>query len=130
MPARIAAASIASWKRPGSSRAARVRPSFAVTCAGMSRHQMTVSSGTRGLRDEALERRAEVTVAGPAPLVRKPEIGGGVLGATVEVGVVGLREVHEPAVVAEHHREQLRVTVEPEAAHDERLEVPGEEVGQ
>ena len=45
-PARIAAASIASWKRGGSSRAARVRPSFAVTWAGMSRHQMTVSSAT------------------------------------------------------------------------------------
>ena len=56
-PARIAAASIASWKRGASWRAARARPSLAVTCAGMSRHQMTVSSGTGWLRDEALERR-------------------------------------------------------------------------
>src|SRR6185436_10595409 len=129
-PARMAAESIASWKRGASSRAARARPSLAVTCAGMSRHQMTVSSGTGGLCDEALERRAEVAVAGSPTLVGEPEIGRGILGPAVESSVVGLREVHEPAVVAEHHRLELRVPVEPEAAHDERLEVTGEEVGQ
>ena len=45
-------------------------------------------------------------------------------------GVVALRQQHEPAVVAEVHRQQRRVAVEPETLPDQRVEVLGQEVGE
>ena len=45
-----------------------------------------------------------------------------------EVVVVGLCEIQEASVVPEILRQQLRMSVEPQAADHERVEVPGEEV--
>src|SRR5215468_5649191 len=122
-PARIAAASIASWKRSGSWVRADVRPSFAVTCAGMSRHQMTVSSGSGDRLHEPLQRRHEVPVPGPPLLVCEPEPLGCSSRTGAQVVVVRLGEVEQPPVVPEVLREQLGMMVEPEAADHDRLEM-------
>src|SRR5262245_60535190 len=129
-PARIAAASIASWKRSDSCARADRRPSLAVTWAGMSRHQMTVSSGSFRCLHEPCQRGHEVAVPG-APLdVLETEALGCRLGTRAKVLVVRLREVEQALVVAEVLREQLRVPVEPEPSDHDRVEVPGEEVGE
>src|SRR5262245_59868224 len=108
-PARIAAASIASWKRSESCARAVVRPSLAV----MWRDQMTVSSGS-GRLHEAGQRRNEVAVAGAPlhvleaePLGRRPRAG-------AQVGVVRLCEVQNPAVVPEVLLEEIGMSVEAE----------------
>ena len=110
--------------RPGSADGARPCSSVAPvlgrsTWAGMSRHQMTVSVGhVRRLRRRALGCDvAEVAEAGRGGARRRGprRVGCGLRARAVELRVVGLGEVDEPPVVAEVHRQQLRVPVEPEA---------------
>ena len=48
------------------------------------------------MRDEALEGRPQLAVAGAPVLEREPERRGGRAGALQQVGVVGLGEVDEP----------------------------------
>src|SRR5436189_129747 len=115
---------MASWKRSPSSTFTDVRrPVRATTCAGIFRHQITVSSAGTGacLLDEALERRPELAVARAPALEGEAEVVGGLTRPLVQGGVVGLREVDEPPVVAEHLREELRVEIELEAADDKGL---------
>src|SRR5262249_47590080 len=100
-----------------------------MTCAGMSRHQMTVSSGSGGLH-EAGEGGHEVAVAGSALLILESEPLGGELRARAEVGVVGLGQVQQSAVVPEVLPEELGMPVEPQPADDDRIEVSSEEVGE
>src|ERR1700754_1793259 len=97
----MAAASIASWKRSSSWALADVRPAFAVTCAGMSRHHTTVSCGGRSAIDEPFERRCKLAVPGPAPLEGDAEIVGRCPRAFRKTVVVGLREVEHALVVPE-----------------------------
>src|SRR5258708_15632970 len=47
-----------------------------------------------------------------------------------ETGIGHLPEVHQRLVVAEDHRLQLRVAVEPEAAHDGAVEIAHDPIGQ
>jgi hypothetical protein len=63
-------------------------------------------------------------------LEREPEPVRGRAGQRHQLRVLDLGEVHEPAVVREVHRLELRVAVDAEAADHEPLEVAGEEVGQ
>src|SRR3990170_8557734 len=91
---------------------------------------MTVSSGSALPLDESRQRRGELPVPGEAPLEGQAQLPGRRVGASGERGIVGLREVEEPAVVPEDVLDQLRVVVEPERPDDERVEVPREEVRQ
>ena len=77
-----------------------------------------------------LDGRCELAVAGRPALVGEAEPVGGGLGAPVELRIVGLGQVHEPAVVAEVQRQELGMPVEAEAGQDDRLELAGQEVGQ
>ena len=91
-PAAIAAASIASWKRSDSSALVARRPEPDVTCAGMSRQRMTVTSGTElEPSGEPVERRSELAVAGAHALEREAEPSGCRAGALRQRVVVGLR---------------------------------------
>src|SRR5262245_57035840 len=126
----MAAASIASWKRSESWARAADRPSLAVTCAGMSRHQITVSSGSAARLHEAGQRRDEVAVAGPPLLVLEPEPLCGSACSRTQIAVLRLCEVQKTAVVPEVLLEQLGVPVETEPADDDRVEVPRQEVGE
>ena len=65
-----------------------------------------------------------------AVLEREAEALSRAAGHREQVRVLGLGEVDEPAVVAEVHRLELRMAVDPEPADHQPLEVPGEEVGQ
>src|SRR5206468_6923112 len=96
----------------------------------MSRHQMTVSSGTGSRLDEAGERGKEVAVAGAALVVCETEPVGGGPCPRAKVFVFSLREVEEATVVPEVLGEKLRMPVEPEATDDDRIEMSGEEVGE
>src|SRR4249919_678700 len=96
----------------------------------MSRHQITVRSATDTSGDEALERRLQLAVAGAAALECESEVRSRGPRPLGELIVVGLREIEDALVVAEHQRQELRVAVELEGAHDERVEVPGKEVGE
>ena len=135
MPARLAALSIATWKRGWSTILLDRRPSLAMTWAGMSRHQMTVSVAIRQAAPppttrSACDRGRELAEAGVAVLEREAEPLGRAPRHRQQVRVVGLGEVDDPPVVAEVHRLELRVAVDAEAADHEPLEVAGEEVGQ
>jgi hypothetical protein len=44
--------------------------------------------------------------------------------------IVGLGEVHDAAIIAEIERQELRMTVDAQALPDQRVELPGQEVGQ
>ena len=73
----------------------------------------------------------QLAVARVAVLERKPSRSARAGGPCAEqVRIVGLGEVDDAPVVAEVHRLELRVAVDPEAADHEPLEVAGEEVGQ
>ena len=121
------------------------RPSRARTWAGMSRHQMTVRDAisgphaartvgsARSWRRRARRRQGsgrpgwrrtwgDARTRGPA--ARRPA-------RRARAGrVLGLGQEHDPGVVGEVRRLELRVTIDPEPADDEPLEVAGEEVGQ
>ena len=118
------------------------RPSFAITCIGMSRHQIVISvairrpSGAR-CRDERVQcprrrapRRTELAESHEPAFEREAEPIGRGLGPRRQPRVVGLGQEDEAPVVAEVERQQLGVTVQPQSADDQPLEVPGEEVGQ
>ena len=84
-----------------------------------------------GSCDGVLDGRGEVAVAGRPALEGEAEaVGGGAARASVQLRVVGLGEVDEPAVVAEVDRQQLGMAVEAEAGDDDRVELAGQEVGQ
>ena len=132
MPARLAALSMATWKRGWRTTLLDRRPSLATTWAGMSRHQMIERVGhVRRL----LRRRCWMDGArSPKPVGRRskarPSRSAAACGARGQLGIVGLGEVDEPAVVAEVHRQQLGMAVEAEAGADDRVELAGQEVGQ
>src|SRR5689334_4427455 len=136
---------MATWKRGWSTIFDWRRPSLAVTCAGMSRHQMTVMVATgscppllddvedrrrRPAGRDGGDRRAELAVAGLAPLVAEAQPASCSPRDSVQCGVDALREVYEPLVVAEVLLEELWMPVDAKALHDHPVEVPGEEVGQ
>src|SRR4029077_2071675 len=83
--------------------------------------------GTAGRRDD---RRAELAEAGPPQLEREAETLRGPPRGRDELRVVRLGEIHEPSVVAEVDRQELRMAVEPEPADDESVRVADEEVGE
>src|SRR6185503_1774683 len=113
MPARLAALSMATWKRGWRTTLLDRRASFATTCAGMSRHQMVERiggiSGGSGHGGGALDRGGEIAEPGLPPLKGEPEAVGGGLRPRRQVGVVALREIDQPLVRAEVHRQQLRM---------------------
>src|SRR6185295_10566854 len=116
MPARLAALSMATWKRGWRTTLLERRASLATTWAGMSRHQMIDRLGiSGGSCDGVLDGRGEVPEAGEPAFEGEPEPVGGCLGAGGQLRIVGLGEVDQPAVVAEVHRQQLRVAVQAEA---------------
>src|SRR6478736_5299939 len=122
---------MATWKRGWRTTLLERRASLATTWAGMSRHQMIDRLGiSGGSCDGVLDGRGEVPEAGEPAFEGEPEPVGGCLGAGGQLRIVGLGEVDQPAVVAEVHRQQLRVAVEAEARDDDRFELAGEEVGQ
>ena len=108
-PARIAAASIASWNRCESCTRAAPRPFPAVTWAGIARHEMTVSSGTLLLR-----RRAEIATGTTRPADReRPCDEAGVHAAVSEDGFrrvyfQGHPEYDANSLLKEYKREVLR----------------------
>ena len=76
------------------------------------------------------ERRCELAEPGEAPLEGQTKAQRARLGACRQRGIVGLREVDESPVVAEVQGQQLRVAIQAEAANDQSVEVPGEEIGE
>src|SRR5690349_2096082 len=116
---------MATWKRGWRTTLLERRASLATTCAGMSRHQMVERmggmSGGSGEGGGLLDRGREVAKAGLAPLEFEAETVGGRLGARGQLGIVALREVHEPLVRGEVHRQELGMPVEPEAVPDDRV---------
>src|SRR6185503_10620804 len=127
MPARLAALSMATWKRGWRTTLLERRASFATTCAGMSRHQMVERiggiSGGSGHGGGSADRRREVAKARLAPLEGETEAVGGGLRPSRQVGVVALREVDEPLVRGEVHRQELGMAVQAQAVPDDRVEL-------
>src|SRR3546814_6171613 len=72
----------------------------------------------------------QFAVPGRAELEGKAQAVGSGAGPGGEGRVVGLGEIHEPAVMAEHHVPQVRMPVEAQALHDQAVEVAGQVVGQ
>ena len=67
---------------------------------------------------------------GEAALEVEPKPARRRLGFLRDRGIVGLREIDEPPVIAEIVVAQLRETVEPEAFDHQTLEMPREEIGE
>lgn len=80
----------------------------------------------RGVLDEGLE----LAHAGGDTLEGEAEAPGGRLGLGGQRRIVALGQIDEPSVVAEIERLELRVAVEAEALDDQRLELPGQKVGE
>ena len=78
----------------------------------------------------AMTRHGEVAEADLAMLERQAETACSGLRQREDGRVLGLPEVHDPAIVAEVGRLQLGVAVEAEPPPDQPLEVAGQEVGQ
>ncbi len=79
-----------------------------------------------GVLDEGRELAhagAHPLIGQPEPLCRRPGLG-------VERRIVALRQMDEPLVVAEIDRQQLGMPIETEPADHQRLELPGEEIGE
>src|SRR6478736_29683 len=132
IPARLAALSMATWKRGWRTTLLERRASLATTWAGMSRHQMIESMGAMsgGSCYGVLDGRGEIAETGETALEREAQTSRGRLGPRREVRVVRLGEVDEPAVVPEVVGQQLRVAVEAEPGPDDRVELACQEVGQ
>src|SRR6478735_4503852 len=103
MPPRLAALSMATWKRGWRTTLLERRASLATTWAGMSRHQMIESMGAMsgGSCDGVLDGRREIAEAGRTALEGEPEADRCSLGPGREIWVVRLGEIDEPAVVTE-----------------------------
>src|SRR5215212_5500647 len=92
---------------------------------------MTVRSAMNGpLVDGSGEKAFEAGKSRVPDRQRKPESGRGPLGLAGERLVGNLGEVHDLAVIAEIGLEELRKAVDPEALDDQRVEMPGEIVGE
>src|SRR6188472_668071 len=101
---------MAVWNRAWSTILCETRRSLAMTWAGMSRHQITVSMpDTSGSPCEPEHRCAEVPEPGHSLLEGQPQAVGGRPGGSGESRVVGLREVDETPVIAEVVGQQLRM---------------------
>src|SRR6476469_7069614 len=81
-------------------------------------------------RRDRPDRGGELAEAGPAHLEREPEPACGASGRRDQRRVLGLREVDEPAVIAEIRRKELRVPIQAEALDHQALEITGQEVGE
>src|SRR5690606_19622286 len=68
----------------------------------------------------------EPAIAGQAALERKAQPVGGRTGSRQKRGIICLRQIDEPPVVAEDLVAQLGIAVEPHAAHDQPVEMPDE----
>src|SRR5690606_25851326 len=128
-PARIAARSIASWKRSDSARLAVRRPALTITCAGMSRQDTTISSamaGSAGLSEKVVQ----AAVAGRPVLVGETQARRRRLGLLLEARIGVLGEIDQLLVVAEVQRQQVGMPIQAQALDDQRLEMAHQVVGQ
>src|SRR6478672_11453806 len=117
-------------KRSGRAARAFLSPSVALTWAGMSRHEMTVSSGNASGLREGGERATEESVAcGPMGERESDPVGAGA-GCIHHRRVSGLGKVEDAPVIAEVILAQLGMPVQSQRPDDEGMEVPHEEVRQ
>src|SRR5262249_41640486 len=81
-----------------------------------------------GLR--IIEEARHLAVAGEAVFVDEADARGRRLGATLQVGILRLREIDQPGIVAEIRVTQLWMPVETEALNHQAIEMAGQIIGE